>query len=148
VLEERRWARRGIRTYLEPAEQIVSGAVDVQFSAQLFDLVKGETLILVPIGAFPVLFLPDSLALFDVSEPGHELQSVCMEAAKSGVPHAEDVVRGRNEVEDLVVAIEDVDEGEPKGLVLLGELEMVAVEAGGGPWADFLDVLDGNWGTG
>lgn len=56
-----------------------------------------------------------------------------MEAAKSGVPHAEDVVRGRNEVEDLVVAIEDVDEGEPKGLVLLGELEMVAVEAGGGP---------------
>jgi hypothetical protein len=35
-------------------------------------------------------------------------------------------------MEDLVVAIEDVDEGQPEVLVLLGELEMVSMEAGGG----------------
>lgn len=42
------------------------------------------------------------------------------------------------------MAIEDVDEGEPEGLVLLCELKVVSVEAGRGARANLLDVLDGN----
>lgn len=130
--------------YLEPGEQVFPGAVDVQSPAHLFHLVECQLLVSLHVCALPILLLPQTLPFFNVSQAGHELQPVRVETPQRGVPHAEDVFRGCDEMEDLVVSIEDVDDCQPERLVLLRELEMVSMEPRGGPGANLLDVFYGN----
>jgi hypothetical protein len=82
----------GTNTHLEPGQEVLSRTVDVQALAEVLDLVKCESPVAVDVSSVPTLLL-----------------NLCVQSTERSFPHAKDIFRGSDEVEDLVVSIEDAD---------------------------------------
>lgn len=130
-----------IRTYLEEPQQLARTRVDIQTLAQLLHLFKDKLLVLLLVSPLPVLLLPYRLAHFYVAETAHQFLTNGVEFPERCVPHAKDILGGGNEMQRLVRAVDDVDDGEPAILVLLGELELLSIVTGIRAGPQFLDVL-------
>ena len=131
-------------THLEQPHKVLLGRVNVQSSAQLVHLLKGQFLVILFTGRLPALLYPDCLSDFFISRASHEFLSYRIQLPQRDVPEMECVVRGSDEMERLVLSVEHVNDGDPSVLILACELELLAIIPRVRSRPELLDILDGN----
>jgi hypothetical protein len=107
----------------------------------LLDVVEVQLLILLLVGRFPILLLPDRLTHFETARPVFQPFANRVKLPESDVQHLVLVYVGRDEMECLVACTDDIDDGQPPGFGLLAETELFSVVAGVGPRAKFFDIF-------
>lgn len=118
--------------------------MDIKPQTQLLDVWPGKLGVTPVVRALPIKSLPGLPSTLEVADAAHELLAQRIQVPEGDEPQLEDVGGERDNVQGLVLAVGEINDGHPPVLGVGGDLELLAVVACVGAGTDFLYTFNGD----